>query len=204
VRPFQDTFAQLRQQIEEKKSEIEGSVATQLYSLSDEERDLLVTEPEKVLPQMAARVHLNAVTAVLTQISQRLPAMVLTLMEVQKAHVQAEDQFWNQFPTLNRQTDANTVMTLMKTYRQANPNATQEEAIKQVGAMAVVALGKHLQPNQQQQAPASQPVVRQVPARTAFQPAGNGQAVPSQAKPQYASEWDRTLAGLQEFEAGDM
>lgn len=135
------------------------------YAMSEEEASAVLTEPEKVLPQLAARVHLEVVQNVLGTIAGVLPGVVLGVQQAQVQHKQLEDQFFTAWPQLDRQADMGTVMSLAQAWRAANPTASAEEMVKNVGAMAIVKLGKL------PAAPPAQQVAPAVTGQPAYRPA---------------------------------
>jgi hypothetical protein len=149
---------------------------TNYYALSQEDAQRFQTEPELVLPSLAAKVHLEVLDAVMAQLPQRVTQMISHHAEVTKREKQAEDEFFAPFPDLAKHKDA--VLRVGQMYRAANPTATKEQAIKAIGDFVRQSLGLT--------APA--PVVQSAPAPTnPFIPAGSSG---SGAVPPQRSEWD--------------
>ena len=185
-----DLIQQVRQEID-KSRDVFTEALTQHYAMSEEDASAVLTEPEKVLPQLAARVHLEVVQNVLGTIAQTMPAVVTGILEAQKQQTGLVDQFFEKWPTLDRGSDLGPVMELGRIWRQHNLQGTPEEFIQKVGAMAVVQLGK---------LPAggsAQPVGAVAPQKAAaYQPAARA---PSPVQPQPApNPWEAMAEMLDE------
>jgi hypothetical protein len=142
--------------------------------MSEDEATAVLVEPQKLLPQMFARAHLEITQNVLGTLAQALPGVVLGVQSAQRQQVELEDQFFQAWPTLDRKADYAEVMNLARVYRSQFPNTPVEEMVKQVGAMAVVRLGKlpaATAPQQQQASPAAQAYRPAVGVPSAVQPA---------------------------------
>lgn len=147
---------------------------SQMYSASiDPDTALqLQTEPEKVLPQFAARLHLDVMKTVMAQVQAMVPNVVQTANRATVRESQAQDMFFGAWPEL-RGHDAQ-VMQVGMMYRQMNPTASPQEAVQRIGELTMVALGKQrVQPQQQPQTPQVQP----------FRPAGPGRAATPTPQP---------------------
>ena len=155
------------------------------YAMSEDEASAVLTEPEKVLPQLAARVHLEVVQNVLGTLAGVLPGVIHGVQQAQVQHKEVENQFFEQWPQLDRKTDYGAVMELAGAWRRANPNAAVGDMIKNVGAMAIVKLGK---------LPAAAPAAPVPAAPGAYRPAVGA---PSPVQP--AQTPDNPWAGMSEL-----
>lgn len=151
---------------------------TNYYALDQADAQRLQTEPELVLPSLAAKVHLEVLDAVMAQLPQRVTQMITHHAEATKRERQAEEEFFAPFPDLKGHRDA--VLRVGQMYRAANPKATKQEAITAIGNFVRQSLG--IQP------PAPVQTAPAVP--NPFVPAGSsgGGAAPLQK-----SEWDFIL-----------
>lgn len=129
----EEEYRQRRQQVVENLS--------QNYQLSDEQADQLLEDPNKVIPQLLAEAHTNAYEAVMRQLQETLPSMMEQVETQRQQRQSAEEQFFSRWPKLKNHRDR--VAQLAKAYRQANPKATTEQLIQDVGAQAHIALGIH-------------------------------------------------------------
>lgn len=176
-------FAEMSQQLQAAKTQVVDLLAQQSYGLTQEEADSLATDPVTVIPKMMARVHVNAVSAVLSHVAQQLPGVILGVMQQRDVNKRNEDQFFSAWPQLDRSKHGQAVASIARVYRQMNPNADADTFIKQVGAQAVVALGL-LQPGGQiAPASAAAPASRQPPFVPAAVSAPVAGGTPAAANP---------------------
>jgi hypothetical protein len=152
----------------EKRYAIPADLATQL-----------LTEPEIVLPKLAAQVHMAAVEQTLAQMRMLLPQTIESVTAAQVRESQAKTEFYSSWPEL--QGHEQQVLAAGHMFRQINPTATKEQAIQAIGQLTMQALGM------QRQAPtAPTPGIQQAKP---FQPAGAAAAAPPPQRPQ-PTVWD--------------
>ena len=142
------------------------------YTVPDEQKEALLTEPEKVLPDMASRIMMDTYDAVMASVVQQLPQLVAAVQQQFQASSSLEQRFYQAWPKLKDPKFRETIRRVATTYRQLNPKAKPEQFIKEVGAQASFILGvppDATQPTQQQQQARPAP-------RPAFTPAAPGAA----------------------------
>jgi hypothetical protein len=156
---------------------------TTMYNLDDETRRKLVTEPDQVLPKLAAQMHLQ----VMEQVTSAIPGIVNNLVSQQiegrlKAD-RAERDFFNQYPALNKPEYKSIVVESLQMIKQMKPNATGQELAREGAQLAAFRIQQSRGAGQQRQqgapaprAPAPQPQ-RQKPYAPAMQA---GRATPPQ------------------------
>lgn len=155
-------------------SELER-LATKVYAFDEETAQRLQTEPELVLPRLAAELEMNATQRALEAVQRMLPQLVPQMVNVQQVEQQADEFFFGKNPDLKKYKAQ--VLEAGKMFRKMNKNATPEEAAERIGNMVRMSLGlkvvESAKPSQQT-APAK---------RTPHKPAaaGSGRAAP--AKP---------------------
>lgn len=182
--PEVDPFTQLDRTIEAQRPKVIEAVALGTYQLSQEDLDGLSVNPEKTVPKLLAQVHVNAVQGVLRHVTQNLPGMLNSMLQVREISQQRENKFWSAWPALDKSKHAGQVMQVARVFRQMNPTATEEDFVRHVGAQVMLM-------NNLQRAPtAAQPV--QPAAPVPFRPAGAGQGgtQPVPAAPQQLGGWD--------------
>jgi hypothetical protein len=150
------------------------------FSVSEEDALALQTEPEKVLPKMAARLYKETVAAVMQQVHLQIPAMLESYTQASTREMQAQQEFFTAWPELREHSQQ--VLQIGMMYRQVNPNASPQEAIQRIGEMAMVALG--LKRNPPVEAP---PVMKQ----SGFKPAGTGRVATPPPEP---NKWQMVMA----------
>lgn len=160
------------------------------YKLPDDMAARLQTEPELVLPQMAAKVHVAVVRGIQQYLATQLPSYIEHTTRMTAAEAKAKTAFYEANPDLTGYEEQ--VLQAGRTFRQMNPNAAPEVAIKAIGNLVRAAMGL------QSPAPGggmpSTPGASSAPAAPAFRPAGGGHSAAPVAQPPSSSGDD--WAGL--------
>lgn len=128
--PPVDHAAQLEQQMKE---------LTARYRLSEEDARAMLTEPEVVLPRLAATMHRQMQEAVAQTLAQQIPQMVAHAQARHVVEQEAQNLFFGRWPDLRPHSDAVARVGMM--YRAANPKATPAEAVEQIGQIVSMSLG---------------------------------------------------------------
>ena len=113
------------------------------YVIPDDQVDLLVTEPHKVLPQMAANIVANTYEAVVQYLNHAMPYLVQGMIQQHGVQRSETDRFFEAWPELKASQDPRlipTVSWIAQGYRRMNPTASAEQAIQDVGRQAMAAL----------------------------------------------------------------
>lgn len=171
--PVEPQQPQQPQSTPEQIQAAERAYAAQLENLYrfDEETALkLQTEPEKVLPALAAKLHLDVMKTVMAQMRGVLPQMLQTQTAEMERDTSAKQQFFGAWPELKGYEQQ--VLQVGMMFRQLNPKATAEEAVQRIGELAMTSLGLS-----RQAPPAAPPVT----PPSAFQPAVPGRVNPPAA-----------------------
>lgn len=142
------------------------------YKLSEQDAQLLMTEPEKVLPKLAAALVMDTVQVVLAQQAKMLPQAIMQTVSRQQQIQEGEDSFYKEWPDLKQHNDV--VLRIGRAYRSMYPQATREQFIREVGAQAAIALRLPIDP-------ATGKRVVAAPAATTrpFQPPRGGAVAPN-------------------------
>lgn len=130
--PSSDDLAAQRQQAFEQLVE--------KFKLTDEQAEAIMLEPNKVLPQFAASLFLDVYDQVVGAIQQGLPQIVSGILAQQQAATQERQAFFSEWPELAKPEYQETIQRIKESYWQMNPKASPEQAIKEIGAQAWVAL----------------------------------------------------------------
>lgn len=156
-----------------REKQLEGLVKH--YAFDDATSTQLLTEPEVVLPQLAAKLHMEVVEHVMRSVQTAVPQWIQAFNQTQTVEKSAEEAFFSANPDLKDPAYKNAILQMGMAYRQMNPNAPASEAVKVIGNMVRSAMGLNPTiPPQQVTQPAAQaqaPVF--IPAR-----GGGGGAVP--------------------------
>lgn len=116
------------------------------FQIPKEEHEALLTNPEAVLPKLAARVHTAAVEATLAAVTANIEPLVLAVLERQKSYSKAEEEFYGMWPDLAKHPEGKaTSSRLMQAYMAANRGISREQLMKDVGVMAMAQLRIPLQ-----------------------------------------------------------
>jgi hypothetical protein len=138
------------------------------YALGEDDAAAMVSEPEVVLPKIAARMYMDIFDGVMRGVMAYIPGSIQNTMRVQEKATQDESDFYKAWPALNSAQHKGAVERMATMYRQANPQATKEAFIQDVGLLASVNLKLPLPGAQQPAAPAA--TQRQAPPK----PGGSG------------------------------
>ena len=141
------------------------------YALSEEDKNALISEPDTVLPRLAARMHVRMQVSTAQQIAQILPSMIAQAMQQQGKVQSLENSFFGQYPELNKPEYRQTVAESLTMIRSVNPNATRDEVMRDGAALAAVRLKTRLGQGTQQQPVAPAPATPQtMPLAAPIQP----------------------------------
>lgn len=112
-----------------------------LFPISEEDTLTLRSEPEKVLPKMAAAATYASIRQTIAYLSTNLPHMMEEVLRTREARTTAEDMFWSSNPNLDRAKHRDSLVRFGQAYRTANPTASVDQFIKDVGLMVAAANG---------------------------------------------------------------
>jgi len=159
------------------------------YAVSKEDADALVTEPEKVLPRLAARVHRSVLESTVVGVMAHLPRYIEQHLASQQTYKANEQDFFGKWPALQKPEYQDAIRRIGSAYRLTNPMADKTRAIEEIGAMAMFQLG--LVPTGTQ--------VPLAPARP-FAPAAPGGTPASRPAPgtKQGNEWEQLANELVE------
>lgn len=113
---------------------------TESYTIPEDLAPVLISEPEKALPQLMAQMHARVMENVVQFMHQQLPYFVRNVSTMETANARAAQAFFNEWPELKDEKFHQTVARVLAGYRQVNPNAKMEEVIREGGVAALVAL----------------------------------------------------------------
>ena len=170
----------------------ETELASTLYAINDADAQALLTEPETVLPRMAARMHMEVMESTMRALQSVLPQAIQGYTQHEQANTQAKQFFSGVNPDLANPAYEPYILQFGEVYRKVNPSAGPEEAARAIGSLVRSALGIAA-PQQGVSAPPAMQV-SQPAAPVPFTPArgsGTGSAAPAPANPfaQLANEF---------------
>lgn len=152
------------------------------YAFDEETARRLQTEPELVLPRLAAEMEVRITQRALEAFQRMIPQVVPQVMQGQQTEKAASDFFYDKNPDLKKYHKE--VLKAGKMYRELNPKATPEEAAEQIGNIVRTSL--KLKPVAAAAPAAGKPAVKAAPHK----PAGAGSApAPRPAVKSDANVW---------------
>ena len=136
------------------------------YTLPEEDATRLVTEPELILPKLAAKMHQAMLGSVQQMLALQLPQYIQMVNNTTTAEAKSKDAFFSKWPGL-KDHEAQ-VLQVGRMFRQANPSAAPDVAIAAIGKIVSEALGLTVVAGQ----PVAQAAV--APAALMYSPGGGG------------------------------
>lgn len=144
------------------------------YALSDEDKNALISEPDTVLPKLAARMHVRMQITTAQQLAQILPGMIAQQIQQQSRVQGLETQFFVQYPALNKPEYRATVAESLTLIRNVNPQASRDEVMRDGAALAAVRLktklGEARQPAPVAATPQTMPLAAPIQSPAPVQP----------------------------------
>lgn len=110
------------------------------YSVSEQDARALMVEPEKVLPRLLSKVHVDVLEAAVAGIAQQLPNLVSAVIRNREVQVETTKQFFGRWPQLAKTEYVPTIQNTLKAYRQMHPQKPINELIDEAGATVMLAL----------------------------------------------------------------
>ena len=131
----------LTKQWEAKRDEIRQFIESR-YRLNQEDEAKFLTEPGAVVPKLVANLFMDVYDAVFMNLVNQLPAFVGSIVGKTREAENFEKKFYDKWPMLKAKPEYDaTVRRIAASYRQLNRSVPVEQAIQDIGAQAVVALG---------------------------------------------------------------
>jgi hypothetical protein len=153
------------------------------YALDSDTALALQTEPETVLPRLAAQVHLEVTENVLRAVQQMVPGLIQQVNQSTAVETKAQNAFFDRNPDL-KGVDQAKILQIGAMFRQVNPGADADTAIATIGSMVRTALGM---PAGSATAQGAAPSAPPAPVMQPFTPArgsgGTAPRAPAQGNP---------------------
>jgi len=99
--------------------------------------DVFEDETSDALANVAADLHMQ----ILQSVQQSMGPTILQTIATQQQQAAYEQEFYGEWPELNAPEHQQAVLRIASAYSQANPQRSPEQAIKEIGAAAMLALG---------------------------------------------------------------
>lgn len=140
IEPAVEAPAEVRKTPDQMREEVLQQI-TERYALSEEDAELLTTDPAKFMPVMAGKLHVDVYESTMYAIVSQLPKMVQMLVQSGSQASDRMQAFHEVWPALNNPEYAPKLAEVGAFWRGQNPTATKEEAIQGIGKLAMDMLG---------------------------------------------------------------
>ena len=165
------------------------------YAFTEEEALAFQTEPELILPKLAANLHMRIAQDVLAGVQSVLPSLLQHVTTTSTAETAARELFYRTNQDLNNPAYEDAIIQCGKLFRSVNRDASPEQAAVLIGNMARQALGlaqlAAVNPSDAA-APVAASQPQPVPKITPFTPARGGSGQVGGVKPR--SPWEELVA----------
>lgn len=194
--PISKTPAEIQAEYNSWLQTAETQLADQNYRIDETLLDEFNSNPEKALPRILAKAHLQIQQATMMAIAEMFPKIMETYQRGNSERERIETQFFGMWPGLAPVKEKAVVdaVPLIENFRRANPQIDEATLMKQVGATLHV---MYQIPVDGQTPPPADPVQSMPPARAPTSAPGSR---PNPQAPRTTS-WTEELAA--EFKADD-
>ena len=110
------------------------------FKMTEEQEEDFAQDPGKFLSNLAADLYLDLYDSMMTGIQKQMPTLVAMTMNQQTARQTAENRFFEAWPQLAKPQYRKTIDRISDSYHATNKGAPAEDAIREIGAQAWVAL----------------------------------------------------------------
>jgi len=110
-------------------------------SLTEDDRNNLITDPAQVVPKMMANAHMAIVEATIYGVMQEMPNVVRNYLARDSQQKRDEQEFFSMHKELDNAEGRAAAGRIAAAYLNANPAAKREVAIKEIGALTRQAMG---------------------------------------------------------------
>lgn len=200
--PTPITMDEMRENYQKTRKDMEVLVANEVYGFSEEQVQRLDDGDSSLIPELMAKVYMDAVTGATAHMLTHLPALVGQVLQGRDQTSVLEEKFYQFWPTIKKEEHAQDVSRFGAAYRQLYPDAPVEDFIRDVGAQVIVALKiPTAEAKVEVEVGESSPSLV-VPLTPAFQPAaaGGGGAAPTTPTNPYEALSDEM--GLEDVDVG--
>jgi hypothetical protein len=132
------------EQLDANRQAMIDSLAQDVFKLSKEETDALELDVIGTAPKLLARVYYESVRATINHIQNFVPRLIEQYMQVNKAREETENAFYGKYTGLNKAKHHEDVVKFATTFRQVNPNVTQDELWSLIAASVAAKHGVQL------------------------------------------------------------
>lgn len=110
------------------------------YLMTEDQEETFRENPKEVLANLAADMYLDMFDSMMSAVQQQVPQMIQQITVQNNQRMDADKAFFGEWPQLVDAKYRQTIDRIAQTYRAMNPSTSNEQAIKEIGAQAWVAL----------------------------------------------------------------
>lgn len=125
--------------IAEARSNAHKNLVTQ-YTMTEDQVDEFRESPDAILANLAADMYLDTYDSIMAAVQQQVPQMIQQITTQNTQRQAADQEFFGSWPQLAKAEFRPTIDRIAQSYRALNPKTSNEDAIKEIGAQAWVAL----------------------------------------------------------------
>jgi len=187
------------EKIEEKLAEERKKLVAELekrFAISEEEAEELIAEPQKVLPRFKAQLMVELYENLLRAVHTTVPAIVDSVQQYRSQADEYERAFFERWPELKDEKYQDALLRMATAYRQANPDASPEDFIEEVGAQAMVRFKITPKGGGEERLPEGKRKMRDVEKTPPSRPKGGAQ--PGKVKRTQVEEFFEEITALDE------
>lgn len=140
VEPVQPTPEEVAESQAKWRKDTEEALSVGHFALSEELAEEIEENPGTAIPKLMSKVYLDAVQNATAAVVQLLPQILEKFQSQQSQANGLETQFFETWDKLDPKEHGETLQKLGTAYRAANPNASPDEFIRDVGAATMIAL----------------------------------------------------------------
>ena len=110
------------------------------FQLTEEQKEAFIADPSTVLSELASDLFLDIYDSLMVGVSGMVPQVVTSVIQQREAQQEVDRRFFSAWPQLAKPEYRATIDRIAENYRRLNPDASDEDAIAEIGAQAWVAL----------------------------------------------------------------
>lgn len=112
-----------------------------VFQVSEEDANLMLTTPEKVLPKFAANLYMQMYNSIFYGLQNELPTIIANVQQKTIERDRFENSFYEAWPKLDRTKHDTLVRQIVQMYVQMNPKADYKTVVQNAGIQAMFAAG---------------------------------------------------------------
>jgi hypothetical protein len=140
--PFSlDEPGKIAEALAQGEEQLVAHLAANDFKLSEKDLEALAEDAPSHIPTLLGRVYLKSQVNLMRQMENVVPRLIQKQVQVMRRSMEAENAFYSAWPGLDRVKHAPILQKYASLYRQANPQATREQMINDLGPIIAQAAG---------------------------------------------------------------